>query len=77
MSVKKRIFGLKTIKCLFDVALVALVLFVALFLFVSVWDISKGGNKVVGFALIKENKADAIILDGDIESVMAAISNQR
>lgn len=73
MSVKKRIFGLKTIKCLFDVALVALVLFVALFLFVSVWDISKGGNKVVGFALIKENKADAIILDGDIESVIDGV----
>lgn len=70
MSVKKKIKELKTIKCFFDVALVALLLFIASFLFLSVWDVTQGGKNVVGFALIKGTDADTITLDGNIESVI-------
>ena len=60
MSVKKKIKELKTIKCFFDVALVALLLFIVSFLFLSVWDVTQGGKNVVGFALIKGTDADTL-----------------
>ncbi len=70
MSLKKKLFGFKTIKWLFDITLTALVLFILIFFTLSVLDIYSGGKSVMGFAMITESKADSIILDGNTKSAI-------
>ncbi|MBO5964051.1 MAG: DUF2975 domain-containing protein [Bacteroidales bacterium] len=74
MSLKKKLFGFRTIKLFFDVTLIALLLFIVSFVALSAWDISRGGESVSGFALITESKADSIIIDGNVESLLKGVN---